>query len=883
MLVDEKHLAIWAKLDRESLAWHPLLFHMIDVSAVVEALWHQSLTSSFKSLFRYDPADDSDMATTLAFWAALHDIGKATPGFQSRGSERKAHLSANGLTFPQYVDNIPHGTLSSRIIWDHFKPEYLAKGPKVALVLLKAASLVGGHHGRFPRANEIVDDRLSLLIGDTNWRTAQSNLILTISEKFHSKDRLGQTSALFSTNAAVMACAGLTSVADWIASNEDYFPFSHDFVGSTDDYLAQSRNRAAQALARLGWVGWKPAEEVRSFSDLFGKKLPRPLQRTLIKLAETHVEKSLYIIEAPMGDGKTEAALFLSNRVISSNGQRGMYIALPTQATSNQMFQRVREYLQSAYPDSRVNLHLLHGHSFFSEAYQSIRTSSVGDGPEMSVVASEWFLPKKRTLLSNFGVGTIDQSLLAVLQAKHFFVRLFGLAGKTIIFDEVHAYDTYMTSILSRLLEWLSALNCNVILLSATLPEQKKCELIQAFLGSSQPVPTAPYPAITQCSGGKVVVTAVEAASTKEVNLVWIDDDRSTLAKRIRRATPEGGKIAIICNTVSSAQQIYSLLVGSESLKAARITLFHARFLLRDRLSREQAVLNNFGSNSGGDGLSILVATQVIEQSLDLDFDLMITELAPADLVLQRMGRLHRRERIRSRGLDRAQLWIFSSPFDSAGLPTFGTSGFVYSPYILLRSFLVLQEKDLVKVPSDLKEIVERVYSDEDLGGDAHSPLRKKLEELHHKHLAELQMLQSEAVKRRIDPPSFPENILDRVFQELEDDDPEAHPARQALTRYGRESISIVCLQSERSEPDHPLLYQEPNFAQAKAMILDSVSVSQFDVVRALKGQETPSAWRHNPLTRSLKFIIFAQHRARIGDIEMVLDNDLGLIINRTK
>ncbi len=883
MLADEKHLAIWAKLDRESLAWHPLLFHMIDVSAVVEALWHQSLTSSFRSLFRYVPADDSDMATTLAFWAALHDIGKATPGFQSRGSERKAYLSANGFTFPGYVDNIPHGTLSSRIIWDHFKPEFLARGRKVALVLLKAASLVGGHHGRFPRANEIIDDRLSLLIGDTNWRTAQSNLILTISEKFHSTNRLELTSGLFSTNAAVMAFAGLTSVADWIASNEDYFPFSSDFLGNVDDYLAQSRNRASQALARLGWVGWKPANEVKSFSDLFGKKLPRPLQRALIKLAETHVEKSLYIIEAPMGDGKTEAALFLSNRIISSNGQRGMYIALPTQATSNQMFQRVRNYLQSAYPDSWVNLHLLHGHSFFSNAYQSIRTSSVGDSPEMSVVASEWFLPKKRTLLSNFGVGTIDQSLLAVLQAKHFFVRLFGLAGKTIIFDEVHAYDTYMTSILSRLLEWLSALNCNVILLSATLPEQKKSELIEAYAGSSELVPTVSYPAITQCAGGKVMVTAVEAASTKEVNLVWIDDEKSNLAERIKLATPEGGKVAIICNTVGSAQQTYSLLAKSESLHAARISLFHARYLLRDRLNREQAALDNFGPESGEAGLSILVATQVIEQSLDLDFDLMITELAPADMVLQRMGRLHRHERIRSRGLDKAQLWIFLPSLDSAGLPTFGTSGFVYSPYILLRSFLVLKAKDPVRVPSDLKEIVERVYSDEDLGGDAHSPLRKQLEELHHKHLNELQMLQSEAEKRRIDSPSFPDNILDRVFQELEDDDPEAHPARQALTRYGRESISIVCLQSESSENDHPMLYQEPDFEQAKAMILDSVSVSQFNLVSALKGQETPSTWRHNPLTRHLKFMIFVQRRARIGDIEMVLDDDLGLITNRTK
>ncbi|MEJ7654067.1 MAG: HD domain-containing protein [Chloroflexia bacterium] len=347
-------------------------------------------------------------------------------------------------------------------------------------------------------------------VGRGRWQAAREDLA----------DRLASLlelpSALLSglDHANAMKLAGLVSVCDWIGSNEDFFPHAAGEAPTVpeldvESYWRQAREVARRALHELGWSAWRPAPGSLTFADLFPGKEPRPLQTEAVELAESLDGPGLVVVEAPMGEGKTEAAFYLADRWSVDLEQRGVYFALPTQATSNQMYGRAAEFLGSRYPDEVVNLQLAHGqaalHSTERQSFQpgGLYDEAAGsDGAPATVLAAEWFTHRKRALLAPFGVGTVDQALLAVLQTRHGFVRLFGLAGKTVVVDEVHAYDAYMTTLLSRLLEWLGALGSPVVLLSATLPQRRREDLLRAYArGAGWDAPnelqTAPYPRLS--------------------------------------------------------------------------------------------------------------------------------------------------------------------------------------------------------------------------------------------------------------------------------------------------------------------------------------------------------------------------------------------------
>jgi CRISPR-associated endonuclease/helicase Cas3 len=248
--------------------------------------------------------------------------------------------------------------------------------------------------------------------------------------------------------------AGLVSFADWIGSIEKYF--FHLEAYDLPTYAGRAYERALLALEELGWSGHGPPTGSTTFHSLFGFS-PRPLQEAAVELADRLLTPALVIVEAPTGEGKTEAALYLADAWLRRAKQRGIYVAMPTQATSNQMLGRVRHYLAQRYTERQANLLLLHGNAAWSEELNELRLAAVDEESESTVVAHSWFLlNKKRALLAPFAVGTVDQALLSVLQTKHFFVRLFGLSHKTVIFDEVHAYDTYMATLFRHLLRWLN-------------------------------------------------------------------------------------------------------------------------------------------------------------------------------------------------------------------------------------------------------------------------------------------------------------------------------------------------------------------------------------------------------------------------------------------
>jgi CRISPR-associated endonuclease/helicase Cas3 len=328
------------------------------------------------------------------------------------------------------------------------------------------------------------------------------------------------------------------------------------------------------------------------------------------------------------------------------------------------------------------------------------------------VEAQSWFAAKKRPLLAPFGVGTIDQSLLSVLQTKHWFVRLFGLSGKVVIFDEVHAYDAYMSTILERVLHWLAEVDCTVILLSATLPEAKRKAFAKAYSGRDDGEYKR-YPRITLArprhypnaeTDSSPVCAEIAMEEPRAVGLRFAMTDLPTLTATLSEQLTHGGCAAVISNTVNRSIEVYEHL--RDNLKDTECSLFHARTLQMWRREREEEVLRKFGKRDpqekDSDGYfinpdrpprAVLVATQVIEQSLDLDFDLMISEIAPIDLLLQRSGRLHRHPRQRPAGLEKAQLIVLCDG-EAAGPPpeSFGKSiEFVYDRYVLLRTWLAVR------------------------------------------------------------------------------------------------------------------------------------------------------------------------------------------------
>jgi CRISPR-associated endonuclease/helicase Cas3 len=475
---------------------------------------------------------------------------------------------------------------------------------------------------------------------------------------------------------------------------------------------------------------------------------------------------------------------------------------------------------------------------------------------------------------------------------KHFYVRLFGLAGKTVIFDEVHAYDVYMSTLLDRLLKWLSALNTNVIILSATLPSDRKDQLLKAYSGTSE-VKDVAYPRISWTHKDSTYAQGFSSASAKHgrssrVHLQFIDQDTYSLAHRLNDTLAEGGKVAVICNTVKKAQNMY---VELKSLldEDIDIDILHARYMLKDRKRREEKCLDLFGKGiAPDDSKHVLVSTQIIEQSLDLDFDLMITELAPVDLLIQRSGRLHRHGgKKRSRALEVPLLLIFSPEFNDDMVPDFGLSKKVYSEYILLKSFLLLKDKEYMHLPEDIEKNVEAVYVNDLEKCPSH--LIERLKEAEEKWLEDKKKMQKEAEWRIIGDPDFdrPWKLMANLLKE---DDPEIHKMLVASTRLAPPSVSLICL---FETPNGLALDEEglqmidiakqPTDEEVHALLDNSISLSNKRIVEHLLQERVPESWKRSSLLNRYRAIVFQKddmserYIYKSGNIYIIHDKNIGI------
>ena len=844
--VAERHQAhhlLWAKYDRKAGSYHLLIYHLLDVAAVACRLWDDVLSAGQQTWLQESlRLEEGPTRQLLALLVGAHDIGKATAAFQKKA--KPLYRSLRDAGYHEHSDDTPHGTLSAVIL-----KRWLTEKGISQMQASQLAAVIGGHHGDWITSAEANNAQA----GKGKWRVLQDLLIAELAQALGvSEIKLPRDTERFNVFAAFIS--GFVSVCDWIGSNTDYFPFEEGTIDFSE-YYARSLEQARTALADLGWFGWNADRREPLFESVF-PFAPNSLQSAGIHhFGALREMPRLILVEYLTGGGKTELALHIGDLLVNRFGLSGSYIAMPTQATSNQMFRRIGEYLEERYPERRINLQLTHAQAEQDSRFQAIQPRPEREGDQSGVAAEDWFQRNsKYALLAPFGVGTIDQAMLSVLQAKHHFVRQFGLSHKVIIFDEIHSYDTFMNVIIERLFAWLHALNSPMILLSATLSRQGRRDILRATGARNlEDMDEKTYPRLTVVEhDGEVRTHELPRPETRTIHIEKIPPDLESLLGAILPLYIKGGCIAIVCNTVDESIAVARRLRQAEGIEPEDVQLFHARYPPAWRGEIESDVLKAFGKPSEETERperAILVATQIIEQSLDLDFDLMVSSTAPIDLLIQRAGRLHRHPRPdRPEHLVEPTLLLRKPEMGGESVPVFGADEWVYERYFLLKSWLKLREMSALRSPDDIDQLMDFVYGEAGDMADVSEAYRHAI-----KAAAEdLGLNDARSAFRGgqdvIGEPSN-ERLIGRSGARLPDDE-----ERHIATRDIRPGIDLICL----TDADmRELIALVPSPADVATLLRHKVTVRNPPIKKALEALPEHGQWRRKPQLRFARPIVF--------------------------
>lgn len=680
--MDKRRIADWPGKTFEGSTpdTHPALWHMLDVAAVAGLLLaRRSLTG--------DVAQDR----ALQFLIALHDIGKFSESFRAmlRGQPY------SGVRHWQHSYTLMNFLLDDQIA-------ALIGGCEATRTSLYAA--VAGHHGGPPEdldQRELRNQKAQIGLG----LHAASDAIRALAPLFEGASLGDDTDA----DALSWALSGLTVQADWIGSNAAWFPPQLPDM-PVADYFARAQGRAAQAVAAAGLFTGTP----HPAPDILAGMPPRPMQAAVADIALPD-GPMLALIEDATGAGKTEASLILAGRMMAAGKGRGLYFALPTMATSNAMFSRLRDAAPRLF-SGQPSLALTHSRAGMSTTFQDIRENRT-DG----ISCSDWLADdRRRVLLADIGVGTIDQALMAVLPTRFSTLRLWALSDKVLIVDEAHSYDPYMEAQLQALLRFQARLGGSAIVMTATLPTEMRTGLARAFqegLGTgATPLTGQDYPQLsiighdTRCRPVAAVPATIRRLKVERLT------DEAAAAALIQGAAAKGAACVWVRNAVDDAISAVETLC----MLGVEADLLHARFTMDDRLRKEAAVQARFGRAGVGRAGQVLVATQVVEASLDLDFDLMVSDLAPVGALIQRAGRLWRHMDERPAGtrpVDGPALHVVSPDPDivenSRWLHDVLADGaWVYPADLQWRTARVIFDAGEIAAPDGLRSLIAAVHGD---------------------------------------------------------------------------------------------------------------------------------------------------------------------------
>lgn len=808
---------LWAKKKRidGDYYWLPLYIHLEDTAYIAGLLWEHWLSDGVKediyeNISKTSPIDEDYPKNLAMFLGYTHDLGKCSANFEFKKTfpidpdldlAIFDKLKSGGFDFVNYyrVKNFRHNLVSEYILNE--------KGldPSVSVIL-------GAHHGKpisrvaFQALEEHKyeiyqsDDKTSLLY--KNWDNLHEYFIKNALDISGLED---VSKIVTLPESAQVIFSGLLILADWIASNEKYFPLI-----PIDD-LCGSKNRVEE-----GFISWqndkanpwdpKPSDTSKMFEERFNFK-PRKDQETLTNLVKKIKEPGILIYEATTGSGKTEAALIAAEIMSDKSHRSGLFFALPSQATSNGIFSRMKDWLNklSSLEKGNMGLRLIHGKASLNNEFTSIKPSSnIYEEEEYGVSVNSYFAGNKLSILDDFTVGTIDQLLLMALKQKHLMLRHLGFSNKVVIIDEAHAYSTYMNIYLDQALKWLGAYKVPVIILSATLPLKRRNELIKAYLigqnkkskDIEEPMDfetEKSYPLVSFTDGNKIIqFKDFEKTSSRRFEIIKLDkNDSENIAERIIKDSKNGGVFGIIVNTVKKCQSVAKQLI--EIFGEDKVEILHSSFISTERTEKENNLLRIIGKNGKRPDFKIIIGTQVIEQSLDIDFDVLYTELAPIDLLIQRMGRLHRhRETKRPKNFLNPKVYVMDSvsyDFDEG-------STYVYKQYVLMRTEFYLPNE--IFIPKDVSDLVQKVYSDEDI--EIEETYREAYEEYKNKYQSYKENKGEQAKTFALANPKYKVRPDKNISKWLENSNniAELSETKGACeVRDSEDSIELICLQEK--------------------------------------------------------------------------------------
>ncbi len=736
-----------ARSTEESVVCHLLPYHCLDVAAVGYCLLSPQ-TQRCQRLADQLGVTPQWLRSFFVFCLALHDLGKFSRAFQGlqTGLPEALVKPVKRMNYKQRQDSLGFALWRDRLAGQLSEFKSLIKAMEPWL------EIVTGHHGQPPLKSGI---RIKEYFLDEDCEAAMQFVqqLMELMLVDFDYQPLADKSVKKQLKAASWQLAGIAVLADWLGSNQDDFRYHSNPMPVVNYWRQIAMPTAEKAVQKL------PESPLpRRFTkieQLFPFiQQPTPLQQFACGV-EIKPSPQLLILEDVTGAGKTEAALILAQRLMAQGLANGIYVALPTMATANAMYDRLGQVYRQLYqPEPKPSLILAHSARDLSQTFrQSVFMAEqtlddndyqTGDKADLSAThyCNAWLADsRKKALLADVGVGTVDQALLAVLPARHQSLRLLGLQGKILLIDEVHAYDSYMRKLLDALLEAHARQGGSAILLSATLPQQMRSELVAAFhrgLDVEAPELTAKndYPLVTHTPSIKTEIPLDTRDEVKRQVNVKVLHDEQTVLMQIQNSIQNGQCVCWIRNTVKAARESYQNCLQS-GLATERTHLFHSRFTIFDRQQIETNIIDWFGKDSTSEQRQgrLLIATQVVEQSLDLDFDVLITDLAPIDLVIQRAGRLHRHVRdekgnrlIEQGAIDKrgeAILCLHSpEPEDNVQgdwLKQHQSGTQAVYPHLgqLWLTAKKLLEKAGFSMPEDARELIEYVYSGDELYPEA--------------------------------------------------------------------------------------------------------------------------------------------------------------------
>lgn len=676
--------SLWAKPGnaKENIPEKKLISHMLETGWTAEYfLTYTSLKTYLAYFSEIMHLQEEDALKMISFICAMHDIGKCHPLFQAKNVNAESiEIFSDEAEFNRANGDSPgfrHELFGAAYITEYLKQQGYDRNAGRAI-----EDIISMHHVK----NGFVGDEIAL---NEKWNAMLRNITNLMATEF--------SPIVFKLEKEdVDAFCGLTlgilMIADWTASDE-IFEDLNVYMFSNRTLYKEEVSRRLGKYVDDNFLRCQPIAVPDSFKKVFPLTknwILNPLQKDVEEyICDEGADFECMLIESEMGSGKTEAAMYAAVKACEEAEKGGIYFALPTEATSEAMQPRMNELLRAAGIDAHAALYT--GNAWLKR---------IDNG---NADRSMWSVPSSMKFMRPYACGTIDQLMTCIKKIKHGMINLAGIADKVIVIDEFHAYDAYMLHIITVLLAWLKAFHTPVIILSATLPNKTKRKLFDVY-HCAEEIDNG-YPLLSVCKGGHLKqypVNSNESHKTYKMTIMDVGDDLNAIVMKADELLRSGGCLDVIMNTVDGAIRVF------EKIRNLGIPcfLFHSRFPISAKENITSEMIRLFGKNrKDRPAKAVVVATQVLEQSIDLDFDYTISELCPIDLLLQRMGREWRHANV---GTIRENL----KDTLPETIVLCGRKNFIYPKELLDRTLQYLQRHETIALPQDIRPAVDEIYRD---------------------------------------------------------------------------------------------------------------------------------------------------------------------------